>query len=262
MQERAASSKSNVDIQDALNKVAHQIVFFGHQSVGYNIIDGIKDISLEHPSVSINIIELNDRTPANREPAFMHAVVGHNTEPISKLKDFSRYLDTGLGRKVNIAFVKFCYVDITQGSDVQKIFNRYKETIDNLKNKYPNVTFVHLTAPLTSKQNDIKTLAQNIIKRIIARPVRSYKDNISRNAYNELLKREYEGKEPVFDLAAIESTLPDGSRVSYSEDGVNFYALAPEYTDDGGHLNKQGRRIVAIKLVEFLATLPANTVTH
>jgi hypothetical protein len=260
MQEKTLPLKNGVEIQDALNKVAHQRIYFGHQSVGYNIMDGIKDLSNEYPLLRFNIIEAGDPALIKGEPAFIHSAVGHNTDPVSKLVDFSKYLNSGIAGKVNIAFIKFCYVDITQGSDVQMIFGRYKESIERLKKEYPKITFVHVTMPLTSEQSDIKTMAKNLIKLIIGRPVRSHKDNIPRNRYNEMLKKEYEGRDPVFDLAGIESTLMDGSRVIHSEEGSNFYSLAPEYTEDGGHLNKQGRRIVAIHLVNFLANLSAQNI--
>jgi len=258
MGEKTASLKNDIALKDAIAKVANQRIYFGHQSVGYNIIDGIKDLSSENPGAHINIVETKDAATLNGKPGFMHSAVGNNMDPTSKLEDFSRTLDSGIADKADIAFVKFCYVDITQDSDVQKIFDLYKETICRLKKKYPKITFVHFTAPLTSKQTDIKTMAKNLIKKIIGRPVRTYKDNLNRNRYNALLKKEYEGKDPIFDLAGIESTLPDGSKVSYSEDGVQFYALAPDYTDDGGHLNKLGRRAVAARLIEFLAALPDN----
>jgi len=242
--------------QESLKKVARQKIFFGHQSVGYNILDGIKDFVQEYPQTHLNMIEANDPAMLDGEPALVHSPVGHNTDPVSKLADFSKYLDSGLGSKVDIAFVKFCYVDITQGVDARTIFDSYKETHKRLKSRYPNIIFVHITVPLTSKQTDVKTMAKNLIKKVIGRPVRSYTDNIPRNQFNDLLKHEYEGIEPVFDLAEIESTLPDGKRVINSEDGITFYSMAPEYTSDGGHLNEKGRRIVARKLLKFLAGLP------
>lgn len=257
MREEKVPLKNESAVKEELDKVSRQKIFFGHQSVGYNILDGLKEVAQAYPQTQLNIIEANGPAISDGKPAFVHSPVGHNTDPVSKLDDFSRYLDRGLGSKVDIAFIKFCYVDITQGVDIQKIFDSYKETHRRLREKYPNIVFVHVTAPLTSKQTDVKTIAKNLIKKIIGRPVRSYMDNIPRNQFNDLLRHEYEGKEPVFDLAEIESTLPDGKRVTYSEDGKTFYALAPEYTSDGGHLNEKGRVLAARKLLSFLAGLPA-----
>jgi lysophospholipase L1-like esterase len=70
-----------------------------------------------------------------------------------------------------------------------------------------------------------------------------------------LLRKNYEGKEPVFDLARIESTRPDGTRETFTQDGKTYYALVPAYTKDGGHLNKLGRKKVAEQLLLLLVSL-------
>ena len=256
--ERTISLKNDLTVLDSLKKVAEERIFFGHQSVGYNIVAGLNDIARQYPEVHLNIIETNDPAKLDGKPAFIHSPVGHNTDPASKLDDFSKYLDRGIAGKVDIAFVKFCYVDISQGSDINKIFSNYKESLAGLKKRYPGITFVHVTDPLTSEQTDLKTTVKNLIKKIIGRPVRTHKDNIPRNLFNDMLKKEYQGREPLFDLASIESTRQDGSRVMHSKDGITFYSLAPEYTDDGGHLNETGRRIVAIQLIKFLSGLPVH----
>ena len=35
-------------------------IFFGHQSVGFDIIDGIKDIMKENPQIKLNIVETSN----------------------------------------------------------------------------------------------------------------------------------------------------------------------------------------------------------
>ena len=69
-----------------------------------------------------------------------------------------------------------------------------------------------------------------------------------------MLRKQYDGKEPLFDLAKIESTLTDGMRLSYKKDGKSIFALIPDYTHDGGHLNEYGRKIVAEQLLIYLAS--------
>jgi lysophospholipase L1-like esterase len=79
-----------------------------------------------------------------------------------------------------------------------------------------------------------------------------YTENVKKNQYNDLMIAKYKGKEPVVDIAAIESTKPDGSRNTYDYDGKTYYVMVPEYTYDGGHLNEDGRKRVA---AAFLVTL-------
>jgi hypothetical protein len=83
--------------------------------------------------------------------------------------------------------------------------------------------------------------------------VRGYQDNHVRAGYNDLLHHEYGGKEPIFDLAALESTGPDRKTHTVRMGGERHPVLVPEYTDDGGHLNALGQRVVAEQLLLFLA---------
>jgi hypothetical protein len=69
------------------------------------------------------------------------------------------------------------------------------------------------------------------------------------------MRREYGGREPLFDLAAVESTRPDGSRETLSLGGKTAFALHPGYTNDGSHLNEVGRRRAAEALLTLLARL-------
>ena len=62
-------------------------------------------------------------------------------------------------------------------------------------------------------------------------------------------------KEDPFDLALVESTRPDGTREFFYRKGVSYSALTPAYSDDGGHLNNEGRRHVAERLLVFLCDL-------
>jgi hypothetical protein len=77
--------------------------------------------------------------------------------------------------------------------------------------------------------------------------------NIKREQFNTMLRDTYRGK-PVFDLAAFESTYPDGSRESSVHDGRECYAMVPLYATEGGdHLNAFGRKLAARRLLHVLA---------
>jgi hypothetical protein len=235
---------------EAWQKLSQKKIYFGHQSVGFNIINGIKDVMKENHQIKLNIMETRKSEDLN-SPIFAHTGIGKNEDPRSKTDDFVNIMDQGFGNKVQIAFSKFCFVDIVPGTDVNGLFNDYKSKFATLKNKYPNVVFVHWTVPITTLQTGPKAF----IKKIIGRPLSGYDDNIKREQFNAMLRKEYSGKEPVFDLAAIESTKPDGSRLSFIKNGLTGYALVPEYTDDGDHLNEKGRKFVAEQLLIFLSKL-------
>ena len=232
------------------SKLSRKKIFFGHQSVGFNIIDGLKDLMKENPQIKLNIVETSNPSDFNH-PLFAHVRVGKNMNPKSKIDAFADFMQKGIGNKADIAFFKFCYVDVMAGTDSQKVFDDYKKSMSNLTKKYPKTIFVHVTVPLKQKQTGPKAW----IKKIIGRPLSGVDDNIKRKQFNELLKKEYNGKEPVFDLAKVESTHPDGRTETFTKDGDIFYSLVPDYTYDGGHLNETGRKLAAEQLLVLLANL-------
>ena len=42
-------------------KLSQKKFYFGHQSVGFNIVDGIKDLMKERPQIKLNIMETSDK---------------------------------------------------------------------------------------------------------------------------------------------------------------------------------------------------------
>lgn len=235
---------------EAWQKLSQKKIYFGHQSVGNNILDGVRDVMKENPQIKLKILELAKITDFDN-PFFAHSGVGKNEDPRSKCEDFNEVIDKKIAGKVDVALFKFCFVDIVPNTDVNKLFSAYKETLVSLKENYPKVMFVHMTVPLTAAQTGPKVL----IKKLIGRPIGGYDDNIKREQFNALLRKEYSGKEPIFDLALIESTIPDGSRAVFEKDRKTYPRMVPEYTNDGGHLNESGRKKVAEQFLILLANL-------
>jgi len=237
-------------------KLYEKKIFFGHQSVGFNIVDGISEILNERDNIKLNIVEASDPAEFD-QPVFAHSQVGRNTDPVSKIKSFKTIMDAGVGDKVDMAFFKFCYVDIMRDSDPQSIFDSYKAAMDELKGRYPETTFMHLTVPVCSAPKGAKRNLKQSVKLLIGRPG-VLDDNIMRHRYNSLLMEAYSKTEPVFDLALIESVNPDGFRC-YAEKGEEkVFVMVPEYTDDEGHLNGKGRKKTAEQLLISLAEIANN----
>ena len=152
--------------ETAWQLLSHKKIYFGHQSVGNNIIDGIKDIMKENSKIKLNIVKTNDPKMFTI-PIFAHSPIGKNMNPISKIDAFAKFMEQGIGNKADFAFFKFCYVDITRNTDINQIFTYYKNTMKHLKEKYPKTTFIHITVPLTIVQTGFKVW----IKKIISRPI-------------------------------------------------------------------------------------------
>jgi hypothetical protein len=234
-----------------LERLSKKRVYFGHQSVGYNIVNGLTSLEKDYPELGLTVRETRD--PAQiASGTFAHARVGENNSPSSKIRDFAATLEGGMAEKVDVAMFKFCYVDFQADTDAEKIFAEYKTAMASLRQKFPKVALVHVTVPLTV----VQTGPTAAIKRLIGKKRWGADANIVRNRYNELLRHEYAGKEPLFDLAAIEATRADGATATFDENNGTYPMLAAEYASDGNHLNEKAGRWVAAQLVKVLARLP------
>ena len=238
-------------------KLAEKKIFFGHQSVGYNIIDGIADVMNERDYIKLNIVEGSEPT-IFALPVLAHSQVGKNTDHVSKIRNFMNIMDTSAGGKIDIAFFKFCYVDIMRDSDPQEIFEDYSAALEELKKQHPDTKFLHITVPVCSVPKGFKRNLKQSVKLIIGMPG-ALDDNMMRECYNKLLRDAYSKTEPFFDLALVESVNPDGFRCYATKGTEKVNVMAPEYTEDGGHLNIRGRKKVAEQLLIILAEMASRS---
>jgi len=238
---------SEADAGESLRTVSAMNIFFGHQSVGANILSGIEQWEQE-TGVTLNTIET--RTPDDsQQPAFAHYRVGRNGDPVLKIDDFVSQVENLPAESGAVAFFKLCYVDITGSTDTDELFEYYKEKMLYLREQRPDCRVVLFTVPLTTIQKGIKATA----KKILNREPSGVLENVKRNEFNDRLRSEFAGIIPVFDLAALESTLPDDSRETYKYQGNEYPCMVDFYTGDGGHLNEYGARMVSRNLLAFLA---------
>ena len=249
----AHSASEDAKLHADLEHVAQQRILFGHQSVGVNLLEGIKQLSTM-AGVPVRIVEV--KTASEVGPSTIgHTFIAENEKPFLKLKSFKQAMGmppTGL----DVALTKFCFVDFTAETDAKALFDSYRATIEDLKAKNPGTTFVHITAPLTSEQSGPK----EFLKRLLGRGGSA--TNVRREEYNSLLRKTYQGREPIFDLARVESTAPDGKAVTVEWNGIVAPAMDSVYTDDGGHLNTLGKLRAARELISVLAAIPVRPVSH
>lgn len=237
---------------DALQQSAGLRVFFAHQSVGGNIVGGIPDAYSAAGVPQPNVVEVSgdprsvSSLPTSNEGFFAHTFVGVNGDPVGKLEEFDSWMRSGMAEQVDVAFIKLCYIDFTADTDVDAVFDTYRETLTDLERDYPDVTFVALTTPLTTEPG-LKTKA----KAMLGGSNPSPGDNAARQEFNALLRAEYGDR--LFDVAAFESTAPDGSRIEGSVDGQEYFALYDGYALDEGHLDQPTSAVAAARLMTFLA---------
>jgi hypothetical protein len=240
------------DAQAAIASLSKARIFFAHQSVGGNIVDGLRRLRPASESAALRIVDWQPAQDGEKDGAsafFAHARLGENGKPASKTAAFVSALESGLGNRVDIAMQKYCYVDIDTATDVASLFTSYKKAMERLQNEFPRMTLVHVTAPLMSVQSGPRA----IIKKWIGRVPDYYEENIARDRFNELMRREYAGRAPLFDLAALETSRPGGIPEAVAFRNEKVYSLLPEYTYDGGHLNEAAQERIASEFVMFLA---------
>lgn len=238
--------------QQELRAAAQMKVFFGHQSVGLNVLDGVPLVYSASGVAAPPIVETTD--PPAKGGYFAHAFIGENTKPFGKIEAFDKMIRGGVGDQVDVAFMKFCYVDITGETDVNALFAEYQKTMEGLKRDYPKVDFLYVTTPLTTEPS-----LKARVKALLGRPYSGPQDNAAREQFNALVRQAYGDTGKVFDIAAVESTSPDGMRVAGSTDGEPYYALFTGFASDEGHLNPTGSASAADELVRLVAAQSTET---
>jgi hypothetical protein len=230
-----------------LVQVSRTRVFFGHQSVGMNVLDGVLGVYAAH-GVAAPTIE-HGSAHASKDGGFIdHEFIGENEKPWSKIADFDAKVRAGVGSRIDVALMKLCYIDITSNTDVDALFVRYRDTLAALERDFPQVTFVHVTVPLMTDTGHLSKLKSRLTGNTRFGPA----ENAVREQINLLIRREY-ARAHLFDLAAIESTGPDGSRAAGKYRGRPYYHLRPGYASDSGHLNDEGGRIAAAAWLRAIA---------
>lgn len=237
--------------KDELADVSRTRVFFGHQSVGMNVLDAVRGVYAAH-GMAAPAIEVGDASPGKEGGFISHAFIGENEKPWLKIQDFEAKVRSGAGRRVDVAMMKFCYVDITDKTDISTLFARYREALIALQRDFPEVVFVHVTVPLTAGQGQLWKLKSRLSGRTRFGPA----ENAVRERLNTLIRSEYPD-DRLFDLAAIESTAPDGRRAAGVYEGRRYYHLYDGYASDSGHLNGEGARVAATAWLRSIARASA-----
>ena len=239
-----ANSVNANDVRIGWTDLTKQRVLFAHQSVGDNILEGARQLA-ERDGVELPV---ENWAGGALGAGINHFRVGSNGDPQSKLEAFRVALGSVEGAPADIALLKLCYVDFGAATDAKQLADMYISAYRELAMAYPETKFVAVTAPLTVIQTGPKAW----IKRAIGVPVGQSVENAKRAEFNKLLRETFGPTRRVFDLAAIESSASGSSGTTDGTAG-RPEGLAPALTDDGGHLNRNGQRLVASEMLAFLA---------
>lgn len=237
---------------DDLAKARQMRMLFGHQSIGANIISGIDSLYADAQQPKLKIVESSQRVD-DRGPFLQHALIGNNGDPVGKIDAFAAILDGGAAETVEVAMMKLCYIDFVADTDVDALFDNYTKTLDALETKYPNVIFLHATAPLTIEPT-LTTVMKSTAKAWLRGRLYSPPENQVRERYNARIREKYGDTGRLLDIAAWEALRSDGTLTAKASGGGTFLSLNPVLASDDAHLNDQGAKQLAGAFLHLIAT--------
>lgn len=179
-----------------------------------------------------------------------HECIGTNREPLTKIAAFRDVLNANHRLDIDVALLKFCYVDIATQAEAESLWTHYEAAIEQLSTDQPGVQLVHCTVPLRSLPEGPYAW----LRSALGHRHPAIAGNRARDWFNRQLRASFGGHE-LFDLAAVQSRRPDGRPCELIDGGTRVPSLARQWTYDGGHLNERGRTIAAAAFLEFLQTL-------
>jgi hypothetical protein len=249
----------DTQLKEDLELLKDARILFNHQSVGENVINGLRRLS-ERAGVELRILEHEAESlgdAAIQGGYFLHATAGENKRPHSKIEGFEQLLQQSALPGPDVALMKFCYVDIGPTTDVAALFDKYDDAVQRLQRANPSTTVVHVTVPLTTIGPGWKELTKRFLLSTGLDKLVGVEDghglaNIKRHEFNDILRKAY-AEQAIYDLATIESTRPDGRASQFVRGGNAYPALSSELAADLGHLNALGEELAAKRLVNVIA---------
>jgi len=216
---RGFASLSSADL-DALRS---KKVFFGHQSVGQNLIDGARAIGFPFSHVedgaSFATVSWGD------------AKIDKNGDPLRKFTSFKTLIaDKGIGAKVDVATMKLCWIDFESGTDVGSLLAKYDADVQALRAANPKLQLLHMTPPLTTSDPGL---------------------NAVRWKFGRAMIDKYRTDGLIFDLAEVIATGEDGTLCEKR----GAPRLCDGWSSDEGHLNDAGSQRAAKAFVAAVKRL-------
>jgi hypothetical protein len=235
----------NAQLERDITTLRQSRIFFGHQSVGWNIIEGLAHVA--EPANGLTILEV-DSTLSAAGGYLAHSAIGANERPQDKCDAFVAKIDRFGDDALDVVAMKFCFADFTPERDVHELLEYYAASMAKIHLRHPHLRIVHITAPLLRRNS----LWKRVAKWMLNRPETSETQNRKVNEFNTLLRDRFPN-EPIFDLARVESTEPGGGRCGTDEGTTTVYTVVSDYTSDGGHLNELGSKLAAAEMLHVLA---------
>ncbi|MBI2301362.1 MAG: SGNH/GDSL hydrolase family protein [Armatimonadetes bacterium] len=207
----------NVIPMNALERARRLRVVLGHESVGFNVVQGLEGLSQQSPRYRLDIGHMIQAWWYTQHAGLGEWFVGNANNVPGKAQAFEQRLASGVGNAVQVASLKLCFADLQRNSDTDANFDAYVDVMERMQRQYPRVKFVYWSMPMRREA----VLQQK------------------RTHFNQRMAAYLKQHEVVlFDIADIECHKPDGTAF-HNETGE--LAMWDGYTVDGGHLNDVGK---------------------
>lgn len=205
--------------------IANQTWLFTHASVGGNMIKGMSALAREDSDRYLFKIKTFNATSSAglsdlQVGSVYHASRG-NPGWQKKFDIFDQLIRDAkpIANKL-IAMDKLCYIDQSADADT------YLKMMMKLGKDFPSITFVYTTIPIKTGNN---------------------RQNLQRQQYNDTVRAYIRKKGGLlFDIADIEAHTPKGEAQITKVNGQSCQFMCDSYTRDGGHLNDEGAKQVAL----------------
>lgn len=233
-----------------LRAFAQSRIFFGHQSVGSNILDGITGLYAAAETSGPLVVESADATGSG--PSLVHTHVGTNADPYSKIDDFAAMTDGLDADWSGFLVLKLCFADVHAATDIDAVLSRYNDHLSETARRLPRATIMPTTVPITVDRGwkgKLNTLRRRDVH---FRPA----DNVARHRYNESIRLRYRSTGRLFDIAQAQAGEFGGAARLRRSAGLPYAVLRADFAFDAGHLNTLGARAVAS---EFIRVIAANS---
>lgn len=232
--DHACVDAKDIVVPEAALKAARGLrVLFGHQSVGFDVLRGLRLLAeADEARYALPVQPMVRAAWFARNRGLGEFVLGQNGDAIGKVDAFASRVREEFGDHVDVAMMKLCYADLTERSDPKAIFARWKAAYEALEQAYPKVRFVWWTVP-------------------VPQPARCAD---RRTALNDLIRAYVRANgKPLLDVADLESHAPDGKAVTHPDGGEKLFEGYAR--DAGGHLNDVGAQRVGRAVWWLLARL-------
>ena len=245
---KASGTPTPLTIEQQLALLVNYQIWFGHQSVGNNIMHGTNGDNTNTAGLAyyINlypaagITNVYEPSSISQIPAgtFGDGHIGSNQAPSGKITAFQNGVITTFGGNLDYAFMKFCWYDfgwngseVTTEAQADSLFTSYQNMVSSITSGCSTI-LLHCTVPLTYRALD------------------AY--NSLREYYNDKVRTAYSLTGRLFDIADWQSRDVDGNQVLYN----NVRELNSIWNaGDGGHMNADGCNMMAKKLLNLFESI-------